>query len=325
MYRDTTRTLALGLILIAGGSGCSSPPDAGTAGEARPLTARAATGVAGATTPSGYVHVPGGRLVHESCVHTVGAGESVDMDGNIRSADGTVRVVPPCRHARATETAATTESTSGLNPLHPNVQESENWTAGSDVGLLTANLTVPPSPVMDNDYVGFYIDLEHDSLGHGLIAQLMYIGQDQWALETDYIVSGSPYPQYYSSSPITGVGSGDSLFLAIQGLSGAGNCQSNGACKWVMTAEDRTQGETTSISAFLDVPFRWVWGGAMDASNITNCNQLPSSTVRFENITIKKWGEDVVLTPSVWTPSYNTKICGRTPSGVSASEVEFTP
>ncbi len=113
--------------------------------------------------------------------------------------------------------------------------------------------------------------------------------------------------------------------MSIEGLHGPGNCEASGACKWVVSVQDASNGYSTSISTYLDVPFRWVWGSAMDASNIRGCGELPSSVVRFEDIQMKEWGTGTALHPSSWTPSYDTGICGYKPAEVSATAVEFSP
>jgi hypothetical protein len=323
MRRVQTCVLSLSSVLLLAATGCGSAPEAGPGAAGGDVQERALlpSSVGRGAAPSSLVRIPGGRLVDASCAQRVARDEVVVGHGTIRSFDGTVRTVPPCANQAVVDDVA---ASSTSNPLHPDVQESENWTSPDMVGLLSADLTIPPSPAFDDDYVAFYIDLEHDSDGSGLIVQLMYVGPGSWAAEADYIESGSP-PHYYSSEPLTGLSSGDHLHFTIQGLSASADCDSNGACKWVMTAEDETLGYSTSISTSLAVPYYWVWGGAMDASRITKCNQLPSSAVVFDDITIHKWGTDDVLTPSSWTASYDSGICGWTPSGKSATEVVLSP
>jgi len=241
----------------------------------------------GTVSRDDYVRTPAG-FVHRSCVHTVAAGEVVDVDGDILQADGSRRAIARC-----------------TRPLLRDLERGDDNEGDGD-----------PSEIQ---FVRFSAALVDHALRTRLEGELSYAadGPDgRWSARAGYLYPSEP-PSYYRSEAIEVVDPTSRLSFAVDDLIGTSSCRSDGACKRVLSVAV-AGGQTVAIGAYLDAPVLWTWGGVMDWSGVDACDTL-ARTASFNS----RIGVSRPAPPS--TANVDTKVCGWAISSPEPGMVNLTP
>ncbi len=287
--RDLPRFLVAGLVSLAAASGCGQPasPTMSEEGATMDLLAAIPTGT---VSRDDYVRTPAG-FVHRSCVHTVAAGEVVDADGDILQADGSRRTIARCTHPL-------------LRDLEPGDDDNGGPTGGD------------PS---DLQFVRFSAALVDRALRTRLEGELSYVAdgaEGRWSARAGYLYPSDP-PSYYRSEAIEVVDPSDRLSFAVDDLSGASSCRSDGACKRVVSVAV-AGGKTVAIGAYLDAPVLWTWGGVMDRSGVDACDALARAASVTNRIGVSR--------PALRSSAdADTKVCGWAISSPDPGMVSLAP
>lgn len=139
-----------------------------------------------------YVRVPGGRLVHEDCVHSVPSGTHIEESNNtfiFLHPDGTTKTVPMCENPDAPDTH--------LGVGHGNAWKT--WaqfkTANSkSVTRLSNTWTVPPAPTVEGDQILYYWNGVEDgdrTGGSGVLQPVLeWRAGSHWGIKSWYVGAG---------------------------------------------------------------------------------------------------------------------------------------
>lgn len=254
--------------------------------------------------PLEYVETPSGYF-HPSCVIAVREDEFVRGDV-IERADGAKRHIPRCDHPHYDRRGNAIFSGRIPPEVDGWVAEAEDVTA--PVEWLSATWTVPAAPTSNvGQTVYLFPGLEHTP-GAEFIVQpvLAWNGLHApagWAIYNWNCCRNGV--QLYS--PAVAVSTGE----AISGYAWGTNCDAaTGVCgAWQVRTSSTNSSSTLNTDAY-GQNLNWIFGGVLEAYNVTQCNQYPASgNVAYQNVTANSVGG--VNIPPTWTP---VVFSGLTPS-----------
>jgi hypothetical protein len=254
---------------------------------------------------SEYVQAPGGRLVHQSCVHTVKTGDGPDA---VTDRGVAVRDLPPCRFVQLVsndDEAVSTRGAASPNIVQPTIGgwientwgNVPNNTYYSTATEISGSWTVPPKPKSSGGTVFLFNGLE-DSGPTSVIIQpvLQYgsngqIGGNKWVIAGWYggtMLGGN----LFHSDPVD-VNPGQK----IGGYVWAADCRANGVCGtwWVqMTVDDNPYAVISMvIKGQITRPMTLALPGVLEAYHLDSCDQLPGGggSVTFKDVKLyQPWG-----------------------------------
>jgi len=302
-----------------------------------------ASTTASASTPtlvaplSEYSHVPGGRMVHASCIHPIpskpGVIPHIDLNDNIIENGTTVAHYDPCKYAALDSSGAPLDSTAGTSPsINGWVQygtQSYTDSSGNGWDELYQDIVVPSAPSCypscptgaTNGIVDYFWNgLQPTSTGGGpgsglpLIQPVLQWGEDygsgtgsnsSWVMQEWYCnVNGNCYPH----GQIT-VNVGDTIFTEMY----LENQWDGTDQEWEIYVYDYNTGTPSGV--YVDTPYylHLADDAVLEAYHITNCNQMPS-LVSFEYTTLYGGGPGSGTSVS-FAPNVSQAYSGITPSG----------
>jgi hypothetical protein len=256
--------------------------------------------------PLNYVVTPNGYFA-ASCVQAVQQGEKIHRDGSIESANGSVRKPVICTQPHYTQNGARIEANGGVTSLATKKPASgySGWfltayyTTSSGVGSIAADWVVPSSPSQTTDQVDYFFPgLEQsESDGESILQPVLGYnafsgsGVSLWTLSSwNCCVSGTTY----YSGPVN-TAAGDQIYGIV-----TATCNGGSDCATI-TSTDETNGHTTTLQTDPYAALTWVFGGTLEAYNISNCNLLPASkSVVYTGIKVKDQSGNVIS--QSWTP-----------------------
>jgi len=311
-----------GVLVLAG---CSNPQtsDATPIQSSKPTTGSTRLPVAtdtASTSLPGYVHVPGGFYAHESCVHGVPNGATVQAGGLVTLNGSLVNQFHTCAYPtfHGSEVSAT-NSVPGFGPGTGGWVEN-TWANATTIdgvsyfnSLTAGSFVVPPAPATPNGGQLVYMFPSMQSCCTILQPVL------QWGTTGagGAIGSYSNYTYaawtqldgvfYHTATPLT-PSSGHTLGGSITLITGNGGF--GGQNLWLVTALD----ETADTSAVLYVAintselFTNAQGGVLEAYSISTCNEFPGTLGTFTVFGVAAvtqggpaWNNFNSVTPT-WTP-----------------------
>ena len=238
----------------------------------------------------GWVQVPG-ELIRPDCVHEIPKGATVEVENGHVTGDVTLNGTFIAHYDACPEEAvitrprhAHTENTGGV-PCG-NVSCAGGWVEASqwnpslgssdDIDLMWGVWTVPPVPTTASDggLIFLWNGIEDSSELWVLQPVLQYgetfykTGGNYWAIASWFIENTN----VFYSGPEK-VNPGDSIFgyTEIIGTSGS-------TLDWKVNATDLTTGAYSWIKVGTSgLHWTWAFGGVLEAYNITECSQFPSS------------------------------------------------
>lgn len=143
-------------------------------------------------------------------------------------------------------------------------------------------------------------------------------GPSGWSLASwNCCVSGTTYHSSFIAAPGSTV-SGD--------IGGTG-CASSGVCSsWQIVSYDYSSEQSTTLNtSAYGVAMNWVFGGALEAYDISACSQLPGGTVTFSDFYIDVAPSGAHVATPAWTSSYwgASPSCGYSLSYDSAHDATY--
>jgi hypothetical protein len=240
---------------------------------------------------SEYVHVPGGHMVHQSCVHGInapGAHIRIDGDDNITQDGNLIAHYDPCPYK---------EEGGSPNLTGWVTDEAQGYTIGGGWDEIAEYMTVPPNPSCSpscNNTVQYYwngvtpntgcggLPLLQPVLQYGVgFAQNGSIGSNyRWTMSTWY---GSASGNYTWFTPFT-PNAWDTILTEVIAPN------PTGAGYWSVTAIDETESEPiSSYEVYLTIPMPWAELAVFEAQDggFTSCSQLPYA---FGTQVVQLWG-----------------------------------
>jgi hypothetical protein len=269
---------------------------------------------------SGFVKTPGG-LIHNSCVHPVPDGASVDSDGNIVRDGVLLEHVDGCRFGRPPQ-------------INSWVIDAAQTVSSTQIGSTTASLVVPGNPShnttarLEVEY--FFIGAEPACSALPLLQPVLQWGVSPagggnfWAIANWYIdSSGNAFPSNFRT-----VNAGDLIFLTLEnhGIITAGGKL---VFKWLVRYFDTTANAIGIYEVHLDtsILLQYATLGVFEAYQLNNCNELPSNSIILGNIGIvDSNGTHVPFGPSLddcASPVGLTPACGYLVSSGPGSRVDL--
>jgi len=179
------------------------------------------------------------------------------------------------------------------------------------VGNFQGNYLVPPSPVDSSQVLFYFIGTENFQSGVGVsILQPVLTwgnGIDGWSMAS---WNCCPSGQTHESSPITGFGSGDTVF---------GQIQNDNSGNWNIISSFGSQ-QTTLTVADAGRTFDWT-DVTLETYSVTTCDEFPPGPMVFSDMAMTlQTGDDV--TPN-WSPTGATE-CDGSLSVDSPSQITIT-
>jgi len=263
--------------------------------------------------PVDYVVTPNGYFA-ASCVQTLRNGESVEQDGNIRKADGSLRKIARCTQPHYTKHGLRIEpdgsvSSGGQAVPPPTINgwiESADYSSSTAIGEIDATWVVPSAPSSWTGQVDYFFPgAEQSTSSPQSILQPVLgfngYGDNAWTIASwNCCVSGTTY----HSSPVN-VSAGDTIVGQTYSNCGAWpGCQS-----WNIVTWDQTSNQSTTLTTNPYDNLYWVFAGVLEAYGIDDCSKLPSSgETTFYNVAVY----DTNYNPVSSTPWANNYWSGST-------------
>ena len=277
-----------------------------------------------ASVPSDYVITPFGYF-HPSCVRQAKEGETVLADSRIRFADGSEETsAPSCAFPHYTPTGEfAAQGSSNPEPL----SISWSWIESGQVATSTtydavmATWTVPATPTSnDGQTLFFFPALTHHVLtppNEEPIIQPVLGWNDGQNAGPWNIASWNccPSGMTWNSTPLT-VNPGDQIQGTVMSACGAASVTF--CSKWMITTEDVTTKQTTTLNvAFPSLEnFPWAQSGVLEVYSIYQCSDFPpDGSITFSNIALfdsnfrkitqPGWSSELFVTQGQTTPWCN--------------------
>lgn len=121
-----------------------------------------------------------------------------------------------------------------------------------------------------------------------------YFSRNIWVIQSDIFTEDLFDPMF--SGDIHQPYEGDDIVGIMNGAA----CDSSGSCAtWTIETLDKTTGEASKLTTNppLHQIFDWAFGVALEAYSITNCDQLPQTSVKYVNIRLEDSHHDVDAYP----------------------------
>jgi len=256
----------------------------------------------------GYVHAPGGRLLHRDCIHPFPVDPVISMVNDdvggvvLKGADGSTHNYPPCpKSPKALHGAAW-----------------RAWTQYENSGILTSHYgewAVPPAPKSnDGQILYFWNGVEPDDNSAVLQPVLQWGstpagGGSYWAAASWYVSSERAF-----FSKIIKLSTGDTV---------KGNNVLNANKSWTVTATSAKTGKSTFFSyqpPSADYTYAYQ---VLEAYSVSNCKTdypVPNKIV-FNNIKTSVANKPVVPT---WQPMTQTPSCSEAAQVASPTQTSIT-
>jgi hypothetical protein len=265
------RRFGIALLLFVVGGGC-----------AEGMGDDPSTQPQGTVDMSNYVHVPT-ALVHPSCVREVPADATIDANGAIVHANGSVEAIPACAYPSQ---PSAVQIGGGQAPALNGWIESASFSSNYGIKHLYADFQVPTAPATQgSQLIYFFPALEHTRDNAVRILQPVLQwgtspagGGQFWGIAS-WI---GPFNGVYYHSGLVQVWHGNVIHGNLQGS----NCSGNACANWTVTSTNTGNGQSTSLSISNNIyGWWWVFGGALEAYGITDCSYFPASgSIPFTSI-----------------------------------------
>jgi hypothetical protein len=258
-----------------------------------------------------YVLTPSGGI-HKSCFHELADTDTMADDVSITHADGTSTPIAPCLYARqALHTQGPVETTGVAEPEPVNNGwiESANWTSSVAIKSMHADFMVPKAPTSYRGQTVFLFPALEPTSGSDIIQPVLQYGPsaagggEYWAIATWF--GGGTWQGNYFYSKLRKVSVGETLTSEMEDT---GDCHPMG-CVWKIAMHDSHDTTNLNITVLNGVQWQWVFGGVLEAYNVTHCNQYPDSHELFDSISVKDYAGHS-HSPS-WRHDIGPKGCGE--------------
>jgi hypothetical protein len=257
--------------------------------------------------PLDYVITPNGYF-DASCVQAVQPGERVRADGSIEARDGSLRKPAACTQPHYAQNGTRIDpngETSAPASQRQPASGYSGWfltayyTTSSGVGSISANWVVPSSPSKTTNQVDYFFpgleqsESDAESILQPVLGYNAFSGSgvSLWTLSSwNCCVSGTTY----YSGPVN-TAAGDQIYGIV-----TATCDSGSNCATI-TSTDETNGHTTTLKTNPYAALTWVFGGTLEAYNISSCSLLPASkSVVYSGIQVKDMSGNTIS--QSWTP-----------------------
>jgi hypothetical protein len=257
--------------------------------------------------PLDYVITPNGFFA-ASCVHAVRQGEKVHADGSIEAIDGSIRKPATCTQPHFTQSGVRIEANGSMSSRaskNPPASSYSGWmldadyVSSSNVGSISANWVVPSNPSKTTNQVDYFFpgleqnDSNPDSILQPVLGYNAFSGSgiSAWTLSSwNCCYAGSTY----YSGPVN-TAAGHEIYGIV--TSTCTSTSTSSTCATI-TSTDETSGATTTFTTSPYGALTWVFGGVLEAYNISNCDLLPASgTVSYTSIVVKNMSGTTLSNP----------------------------
>jgi len=261
-----------------------------------------------AGVPSDYVVTPNG-FFPASCVQVVHANENLLADGSITRVDGALRKPAGCTQAHYTSRGTRVEPDGRISQLaearsNPTINSwviDTNYSSSVAIGRIVASWKVPTAPSSKSSQIDYFFPgLEQSASGSQSILQpvLAWNGFNDkaWTMTGwNCCVDGTTY-----HGDTISVSAGDSIVGDTYSTCAAGvSCST-----WAILSSDTTKGTSTTFKTNPYAALTWVFGGVLEAYNISTCSQYPASgSISFTNIAVYNLNKVQIASPP-WTKDY---------------------
>jgi hypothetical protein len=264
-----------------------------------------------AALDAGYVRVPHG-LVHPDCVYVIDDGDSVDADGSIVSALGVRSEIAPCEHVAgplaqqasidAIDAASVVAGTGGW------IEDAER-TNPKGIKSMTATWVVPPAPVGRHGQTVFFFPALEPTSGAKIVQPVLQWGTSKAGGGAYWGISSwtGPINGNYYTSTLRQTSAGHKIIGSMQGSS----CSGDVCGAWTVTTDDATACISTTLKTTGNgAVFNWVFGGVLEAYNITGCPDYPNNTsTTFTSV--YAYNMAGALTAGAWLKPITHTGCGQ--------------
>jgi hypothetical protein len=297
----------LAAVALAGLTGIANAADNSTPQAALTTVNALAPSLRPQNVPLDYVVTPDGYFA-AACVQAVHAGEKVHRDGSIEAADGSVRKPATCTQPHYTQSGARIEANGNASwpaAKKPPASGYSGWfltayyTTSTGVGSISANWVVPSSPSKTTDQVDYFFpgleqsESDAESILQPVLGYNAFSGSgvSLWTLSSwNCCVSGTTY----YSGPVN-TAAGDQIYGIV-----TATCNGGSDCATI-TSTDETNGQSTTLQTDPYAALTWVFGGTLEAYNISSCSLLPASkSVVFSGIKVADQNGNTIS--QSWTP-----------------------
>jgi hypothetical protein len=246
-------------------------------------------------TPSGYYH--------KDCVIDVGDDAVIEDDGSVTKSDGTRVALAACTHghyASLDEIGATaTASPEAIEPTVNGWVEDLNKWAAAWYKKVTATWSVPTKPSHYASQTVFFFPGFQPGDASTIVQPVLQYGPsaagggEYWAIASWDCNKSCPH------STLKRVSVGD----VIEGTAAGTSCTKAGACTWTITTTDKTSGVSTKL---VRKAAKMEWAAvALEAYNITRCDEYPSSGAENFDISVENGnGTTSTAAWTKWSPAH---------------------
>lgn len=306
------------LAAVIGAVGCGQGAGGSAATESNPSPAATQGRVAVQNSAivdaahAGWVHVPGGHLMHPSCVHRVPSGASVDANNDVYVKGKLYMHIDDCAY-KSVDTRKLTvaprleesDHTPGIGGSGPRVPGLNGWVASSNAAISTFILsfentgetgwTVPPAPTTPDDgqVIFFFNSVTPSDNGWILQPVLQFgvatgvtdvqggsfgdqsIGGAYWQLASWAVSAGGV--NAIVSEPVT-VNVGDDIY-GSGALFDYGS--SAGTGDWTIYGIDNTTGGESALTVSMGETFTNMQAGVLEVYGVNTCADLPNAAYTF--------------------------------------------
>lgn len=269
--------------------------------------------------PADFVITPAGYY-HKDCVFDVGDDATIVSDERVTLADGTARDLPGCTHEHYASLADISEGRPKLdNDIDPTINGwvmNGNKFAGTWYKEISGTWAVPTAPShWANQTVFFFPGLE-PATGSTIVQPVLQYGPSAagggkfWGIASWNCNKSCPH------TGVKRVGVGD----VIDGVAKGTHCTAGGACTWTITAHDRHNGATTTLTRAVGEKMIWA-AVALEAYNITRCDEYSTAGAFAMNVSVTR--PDGTKSPTPWTADAPSHVphCGDRVVGQGAGRV----
>lgn len=256
--------------------------------------------------PLDYVITPNGYFA-ASCVQAVRQGEKVHADGNIEALDGSIRKPSGCTQPHYTQSGVRIEANGNISSRASKQPASSysgwlltaDYVSSANVGSISASWVVPSNPSKTTDQVDYFFpgleqnDSNPDSILQPVLGYNAFSGSgvSEWTLSSwNCCYAGSTY----YSGPVN-TAAGHEIYGIVTSTCTSTSETSNCA---TITSTDQTSGASTTFTTSPYGALTWVFGGTLEAYNISNCDLLPASgSVSYTSIVVKDMNGNTLSNP----------------------------
>jgi hypothetical protein len=229
-------------------------------------------------------------------------GDSVREDGAVVSADGQLRAVRRCEHARFDRRGRRFDRAEDVPPPSVNGWVASVWSmAVGPVKSLSATWRVPAAPANSaSQTLYFFPGLEPATTGAFIMQPVLAwngFNDRRWTIASwNCCTQGN----VWHSTPKR-VTSGET----ITGSIAATKCTAQGVCSsWSIRTTGSRGGSTTLSTTSYGAVMDWAFAGAFEAYGVDACDQYPASGgITFASLVVR--GTDGLLHEPPWTPVSN--------------------